>query len=184
MVAEENLPFDPEECGRFYEEHQYWLRGVIRSAMGANCKSEDVLQSFLLRLMERPVPRAAIDSRGYCYRMLKNFIIDAKRSDHTYERHVQNFAQIHNWAIPFKAPKKASVEHVLQNAIRYLPSRIAQAVKLRLIEEYTAEEVAKKMCVDKKTAIKYVSDGKNKLRDMLRKRQQVLIFVLFWFVVR
>ena len=74
MMAVGNRPFNPEEAGRFYEQHQCWLRGVIRNIAGSNQDIEDILQSFLLRLMENPVPEAAIKERGYRYKMLKNFI--------------------------------------------------------------------------------------------------------------
>lgn len=65
MVAEWNRPFDPDECERFYQEHRSWLRGVIRNAVGANGDVEDILQNFMLRLMEKSVPATVITERGY-----------------------------------------------------------------------------------------------------------------------
>ena len=98
MMAEWNRPFDPDECGRFYKEHQYWLRGVIRNVIGTSGDVEDILQSFMLRLMEKPVPATVITERGYCYKMLKNFIIDTKRGTRTYN------SKIHPAVITCKDP--------------------------------------------------------------------------------
>lgn len=189
MAAEWNRPFEPNECGRFYEEHESWLRGVIRKAVGTkNCDVEDILQSFILRLMEKPVPQTAITERGYCYKMLKNFIIDTKRSSRTYDKHIAGFAQVHAWPDCHDPFKKATTTdefcHILKKAIKYLPSRIALAVKLRLIKDYTIEEVAKKMSVNKRTAIKYVSDGKIMLREILSQSLNILLFLLSWFLIK
>ena len=188
MMAEWNRPFEPDECGRFYQEQQSWLRGVIRNAVGTSSDVEDILQNFILRLMEKPVPETVITERGYCYKMLKNFIIDTKRGGRTYDRHIANFAQVHVWPESYDPFRKAATTdefcHILKKAIKYLPSRIALAVKLRLIKEYTIEEVARKMSVNKKTAIKYVSDGKSMLRKILYKDLNVLIFLLSWFLIK
>ena len=188
MMAERNRPFGPGECGDFYQEHQSWLRGVIRNTVGTSCDVEDILQSFMLRLMEKPVPATVITERGYCYKMLKNFIIDAKRGSRTYDRHIANFAQVHAWPESHDPFRKASTTdefcYILKKAVQNLPSRIALAVKLRLIKGYTTEEVARKMSVNKKTAVKYVSDGKSMLREILCKSLNVLIFLLSWFLVK
>lgn len=188
MVAEWNRPFDPDECGRFYEEHQYWLRGVIRNAVGSSCDVEDILQAFLLRLMEKPVPETVIKERGYCYKMLKNFIIDTKRGAMTYDRHIADFAQIHVLPASYDPFRKVATTdefcHILKKAVENLPSRIALAVKLRLIKGCTTEDVARKMAVNKKTAVKYVSDGRSMLRDILGKSLNVLIFLLSWFLIK
>jgi len=188
MAAEWNRPFDPDECGRFYQEHQSWLRGVIRNAVGTSCDAEDILQSFILRLMEKPVPETVIKERGYCYKMLKNFIIDTKRGRRTYNMHIANFAQIHVLPASYDPFRKAATRdefcHILKKAVENLPSRIALAVKLRLIKDYTIDEVAKKMSLNKKTAIKYVSDGRNMLRNILSKSLNALIFLFSWFLVK
>lgn len=189
MMVEWNRPFEPDECGRFYQEHQSWLRGVISKAVDTkSCDVEDILQNFILRLMEKPVPQTVITERGYCYKMLKNFIVDTKRGGRTYDRHISNFAQVHAWPESHEPFAKVATTdefcHILKKAIKYLPSRIALAVKLRLIKEYTIEEVARKMSVDKKTAIKYVSDGKIMLREIFCKSSNVLFFLFFWLLIK
>ncbi|OHB52487.1 MAG: hypothetical protein A2Y12_06375 [Planctomycetes bacterium GWF2_42_9] len=184
MMAERNRPIEPDECGRFYDEHQFWLRCVIRKAVGSNGDVEDILQSFMLRLMDKPVPEVFTEKR-YCYKMLKNFIIDAKRNGIVYEKHISNFAQVHAWSETYnpweKLSKKDEYHFILKKAIRLLPERIALAVKLRLRREYTVEKIATKMSIDKKTAIKYVSDGKSMLREMLSKKINSLCFLSLIF---
>ena len=99
--------------------------------------------------------------------MLKNFIIDTKRGNRTYDRHICNFAQVHAWPEsddPFR--KAATIDefcYILKRAVQDFPNRIALAIKLHLVKGYNSEEVARKMSVNKKTAIKYVSDGKSML---------------------
>ena len=181
MVAEGNRPFNPEEIRRFYEEHEFWLREVIRKVAGSNQDVEDILQIFLLRLMEKPVPKAAIKERGYCYKMLKNSVIDINRSAKTYDKYINDFAQTQPIIMsqdPFGvAAKTDEFRYVLKKATEYLPARIVLALQLRLIKGYTNADVAKKLSVKKKTSTKYITDGKNMLRKIFNKGMNFLIFL-------
>jgi len=185
-MSEGNRPFDSDECERFYKQHEIWLRGVIRTVVGRRrLGDEDILQSFLLRLMEKPVPGAEINDRGYCYKMLKNFTIDINRKTLTYERYVRESVRRRPRPVsygPFR--EKADKEElcdIMEKAVEYLPSRVAIAVKLYLIKGYATGKIAEKMGVEKKTVIKYVSDGKKMLRVILNRAFSLLIILWLWF---
>ncbi len=183
-MADEKRSLDPEEIRRFYEDHKFWLRRIIRQNIGHSSEIEDVLQGFLLRLMEKPVSIDLIKKRGYQYRVLKNFMIDIKRNKRTYDKYVSNSAQFQNPAASYDPYKRAAnrddYQYLSKKADEYLPGHVALALQLRLVKDWTNEEVAEKMRVKRKTAIRYISIGKSILRKVMDKGFDALVILCFW----
>ena len=174
-MAKDKQFLDSEEVYRIYRDNGLFIRRVIQFHLGNSPDSEDVFQSFFLRLLEKPIPKKeAINQRSYLYRMITNNIVDEVRRTRAYRNYVSRYSGImlHNGHVYDPSEKIAQedeinfIMHIIDNC---LPAHIAVALRLRYQENHSSDQIAQKLSVKRKTVIKYLSEGLKKLREMLRK---------------
>ena len=163
----------PAEVQRVYEKHGRFIYKVIQFHLGHSPDSDDIFQSFFLRLLEKPTPRKVMDNRGYLYRMIKNGIINHYQRVKAYERHISRYSEAQVSRIMSRDPTEKTTRNdefkcVMGIINNLLPAHTATALKLRYKNDLTNSTIADTMSVKKETVCQYISTGLKKLRKILK----------------
>ena len=163
----------PAEVQRVYEKHGSFIYRVIQFHLGQSPDSDDIFQSFFLRLLEKPTPRKVMDNRGYLYRMIKNGIINHYQRVKAYERRISRYSETQASRIMSRDPteKTTKIDEfkcVMGIINNLLPTHTATALKLRYKNDLTNSAIAHTMSVRKETVCQYISTGLKKLRKILK----------------
>ena len=173
-MAQDKQFLNSEEVSKIYRDNGQFIHRIIQFHLGDSLEVDDVFQSFFLRLLEKPVTKKeVVNQRPYLYRMITNSIVDDVRRTRAYKKHVSKYS-----TIPYHKPACSPCEKLIQeeqvnsilNAMENrLPAHISKTLKLRYKENYSNDRIANAMPAQKKTVIKYISDGLKMLREILRK---------------
>jgi len=165
--------YKPAEVQRVYEKHGSFIYRVIQFHLGHSPDSDDIFQSFFLRLLEKPTPRKVMDNRGYLYRMIKNGIINHYLRVKAYERRISRYSEAQGSRIMSRDPAEKTTridefKGVMGIINNLLPTHTATALKLRYKNDLTNSAIAHTMSVRKETVCQYISTGLKKLRKILK----------------
>ena len=171
-MTENNQFLTSKEVYRIYNDHGSFIRKVIQFNIKNSSEVEDVFQSFFLRLLEKPVPKKEfIKERSYLYRMIKNNIVDDVRRTRAYKKHISKLYSCIPYD-PIYDPCEQVIQNEKNNSIakiieNQLSPNIKKTLKLRYQKKYSNEQIANEMFIKKKTVIKYISRGIEKLKEIL-----------------
>lgn len=165
--------FKPTEVQQVYEKHGSFIYRVIQFHLGQSPDSDDIFQSFFLRLLEQPTPRKVMDNRGYLYRMIKNGIINHYQRVKAYERRISRYSDSQVSKTTPRDPAETTMridefKCVMGIINNLLPAHTATALKLRYNNDLTNGAIAHTMSVKKETVCQYISAGLKKLRKILK----------------
>jgi RNA polymerase sigma factor (sigma-70 family) len=165
--------FKPTEVQQVYEKHGSFIYRVIQFHLGQSPDSDDIFQSFFLRLLEKPTPKKVMDNRGYLYRMIKNGIINHYQRAKAYERHISRYSETQVSKTMSRDPAEKTTridecEYVMGIINNLLPAHTATALKLRYKNDLTNGAIAHTMSVKKETVCQYISTGLKRLRTILK----------------
>lgn len=163
----------PTEVQRVYEKNGSFIYRVIQFHLGRSPDSDDIFQSFFLRLLEKPIPRKAMDNRGYLYGMIKKGIINHYHRVKAYEKRISRYSEAQvSKTMPRDPAEKTTradefkcVMGIINNR---LPAHTATALKLRYKKGLTNSAIAHTMSVKEETVSRYISIGLKELREILK----------------
>jgi RNA polymerase sigma factor (sigma-70 family) len=163
----------PAEVQQVFEKHGSFIYRVIQFQLGQSPDSDDIFQSFFLRLLETPTPRKVMDNRGYLYRMVKNSIITHYHRLKAYERRISRYSEAQvskttSYDPTEKTTKIDEFESVISIINNLLPAHTATALKLRYKNDLPNSAIARTMSVKRETVCQYISTGLRKLRKILK----------------
>ncbi len=154
------------------QEHGEYIQAVIDFRVRDKCLSADLFQDFFLHLVANPIPEDVENKRGYLYKTILNYLSNAQRRIQRYHDRIARYAEMHRQdqdenSIANIAHKLNDIDDLLQVINNQLPPSHAQAVTLRYKENYSMDEVAGVMGIEKKSVSRYLSVGLQKLRKIL-----------------
>lgn len=155
-----------------FEEHEEFIRIVLRHQAGNGLDVEDLYQEFYLVLLRNPVPADVRDLRGYLYRALVHHVINAARLREAYTHAVKKYAKERKISINNRDTRNALIEEEQQDAAisslaRGLQVREAQALVMRYRDDCSILEIATRMGINKRTVSRYLSQSLRKLQRRL-----------------
>jgi len=156
---------------KVFEEHEDFIRTIIRSKVNNEVEAEDVFQDFFLFLISKPIPEEVQDVRGFLYRVVSDKVKDALRRIYRYQARIGRYAERHkriNDGSPEYAVIEAEeIERMFELIRRRLPPNEARAVTLRYRNNWGIGEVSEKMGIKPRSVSRYVSACLKKLRQFV-----------------
>lgn len=155
-----------------FTEHGEFIRKVLRFQVGKKLDIEDLYQEFYLVLIHKPVPADVRDVRGYLYRAIVHYVIDAARSRAAYSHAVKKYAQETRISVNKQRTRNAFIDEEHRNAAvarlsRHLQKREAQVFTLKFRDGCSILEIATRMGITKRSVSRYLSASLRKLHRRL-----------------
>jgi len=165
--------YKPSEVQQVFEKHGNFIYKVIQSQLGHSPDSDDIFQSFFLRLLEKPTPRKVMDNHSYLSRMIKNNIITHYQRIKAYERRISRYSEAQlSRTMSYDPTEKTTRTDEFKSVIgiinNLLPAHTATALKLRYKNDLPNSTIARTMSVKRETVCQYISTGLRKLRRILK----------------
>ncbi len=165
--------YKPSEVQQVFEKHGSFIHRVIQFQLGHSPDSDDIFQSFFLRLLEKPTPSKVMDNRSYLYRMIKNNIITHYQRVKAYERRISRYSEAQLSRTMSYDPTEQTIrinefESVIDIINNLLPAHTATALKLRYKNDLPNSAIARTMSIKRETVCQYISTGLRKLRKILK----------------
>ena len=131
----------------------------------SSAPTEDAAQQAWLRLLqswERVSTFGLEEACGYAVTVAKNAAIDLLRA----QRHTVSFSD--EWEPP--APTDSAGEYAyLVSLVRALPEGYRRVLELKLVEEQSNQEIARRLGLNESTVATRIQRGKAMLRERLKK---------------
>jgi RNA polymerase sigma factor (sigma-70 family) len=164
-----------DRASEIFSKYEGFIRAVICFQVGDSGLAEDIFQDFYLSLVSRPIPAGIQNIKSYLYRAITNDIVDAARRVEKYQSRMQKYAQCPDFSINKNTPENALINkeeinkmfELIEGWLRYSE---AQAIKLRYIYNLNIKEIAEKMCVNERTASRYICVGLSKVREFFNNK--------------
>ena len=115
---------------------------------------EEILQEVFEYLWKNHKAINIKSLRAYLYKAVANKVTDHLKKGYLHKRYVEHFKLFE--AVYSHAENKDSVEHIIESGLRQLPERVQMAIRLRLTENLTNDEIAQRMNVTNKTIENYM----------------------------
>jgi RNA polymerase sigma factor (sigma-70 family) len=165
-----------ERVWRLFQEHDVFIRSVIRFTLRNPSEVDDFFQELFLSLAMNPPPEELKSPRGYLYRYIMERSLDWCRA---HARRKKRLRQVDLDADPQSDHKAAETIVSQSEEVRILFDRIqehlsrneARAILYRFKYDCTLEETAKTMGLKPRTVIRYVCTGLKKLRELVNKKE-------------
>ena len=160
---------------RAYKEvyERYWpiLYTYARKLIDDEFVAQDAVQDALVHIWEK---REKIEIRtslsGYLYTTVRHTILANIRRQGLYSKYVNGLAEFLDQGV--YTTDSAVLEHeihaFLDKAIADLPPKMRRVYVLSRIENYSKEEVAKKLNISEATVKKQVENSLSKIREKLK----------------
>jgi len=162
-----------EHAGRIFEEHEDFIRTIIRFHIKGRTEAEDIFQQSFLSLVARPIPENIIDVKGYLYQAITNDVIDTARQARKYEARIKRYASRNKYStVEINPPDALAIQdEQAQKTLKFLEHNLHKhelmAVKLKYKEGYTSEETAEQMGIKRQSVNRYITSAVKKLRCFL-----------------
>jgi RNA polymerase sigma factor (sigma-70 family) len=165
---------------KIFEEHEAFIRSIIRYQVKDDNQVDDLFQDFFLSLVSKPILENVKDIKGYLYRAITNDLIDAARRTISYKAAVQRFAENLNFSVNNHSPGNAliegeEIERMLELIEGFLPRSQAKAISLRYKNGYNTDEIAEEMNINSRSVSRYISVGLKTIRRLwaVNKERQI-----------
>ena len=156
---------DQRRFTKLYETYEKKVYAEALRVLGDPDQAEDAAQQTWYRLLknwERVTVLPWAETEGYAVTAAKNCALDILRS----RRRTVAFPE--NWDPP--APEDHQDEYdYLVSLIRALPEGYRRVLELKLVEEQTNREIARRLNINESTVASRVMRGKAMLRAQLEK---------------
>lgn len=115
---------------------------------------EEILQEVFEYLWKNHKTINIKSLRAYLYKAVANKVTDHLKKGYLHKRYVEHFQLFE--AVYSNADNTESVEQIIESGLRQLPERVQLAIRLRLTENLTNDEIAQRMQVTNKTIENYM----------------------------
>ena len=157
---------DQRRFTKLFEAHEKKVYAVALHILGNREWAEDAAQQTWLKLVQNWERVSALpweETEGYVVTVVKNAALGILRS----ERKLAAFPE--NWDPP--APEDHQDEYdYLVSLIRALPEGYRRVLELKLVEEETNREIARRLNINESTVASRVMRGRAMLRESLERR--------------
>ncbi|MHC4115954.1 MAG: RNA polymerase sigma factor [Planctomycetota bacterium] len=164
------------QAADIFERYSDQIRAMISFNVKEQSMADDVFQNLFLSIVHKPIPPEVDRVEAYLFRTVTNDVIDETRRTNGHRNIVRLYGRYSNSRSMREGPENDSVEseeiHDMLRAMRKrLPPREAQALIHRHLCDSEVSEGARKMNVDKRTFSRYVSRGKQRIRQYIENGQ-------------
>ena len=152
---------DQRRFTRLFEAHEKKIYAVVLRILGDPTRAEDAAQQTWLKLVQNWDRVSALpwgETEGYTVTVAKNCALDILRAEQ------KTVAFPEDWDPP------AQEEYdYLVSLIRSLPENYRRILELKLVEEQTNREIARRLGMNESTVAVRVMRGRTMLKERLEK---------------
>ena len=156
---------DQRRFTRLYEVYEKTVYAVALRVLGDPTRAEDAAQQTWFQLLRRWERVAALpwdETEGYVVTAAKNCALDILRT----ERRTVAFPE--DWDPPAREEREEEYGYLV-SLIRALPEGYRRILELKLVEEQTNKEIARRLGINESTVASRVMRGRNMLKAQLEK---------------
>ena len=160
---------DQQRFTRLYEAYERKIYAVTLRILGDRTRAEDAAQQTWLQLLrgwERVSALPWGETEGYVVTAAKNAALDILRS----ERRTTAFPE--DWDPPAREENQTEYGYLI-SLIRALPEGYRRILELKLVEEHTNREIARRLGINESTVAVRIMRGKNMLKERLEREGYV-----------
>ena len=150
---------------RLYEAYEKAVYAVALRVLGDPSRAEDAAQQTWFQLLRRWERVSALpwdETEGYVVTAAKNCALDILRT----ERRTVAFPE--DWDPPAREEREEEYGYLV-SLIRALPEGYRRILELKLVEEQTNKEIARRLGINESTVASRVMRGRNMLKAQLEK---------------
>ncbi|MGC3947966.1 MAG: sigma-70 family RNA polymerase sigma factor [Chryseolinea sp.] len=115
---------------------------------------EEIIQEVFESLWRKRNSAEIRSLRAYLYRAVANKVMDHIRKDYRHKRYVEHFRLFE--ALYSQGETGNNLSQMIEAGLRQLPERVQMAIRLRLSENLSNDEIAQRMKVTNKTVENYM----------------------------
>ena len=156
---------DQRRFMRLFEAHEKKIYAVALRILGDRDRAEDAAQQTWLKLVQNWDRVSALswgEVEGYVVTVAKNCALDILRS----ERKTVAFPE--DWDPPAQEDRQEEYDYLV-SLIRSLPENYRRVLELKLVEEQTNQEIARRLGLKESTVGVRVLRGRAMLKERLEK---------------
>ena len=156
---------DQRRFTRLYEVYEKTVYAVALRVLGDPTRAEDAAQQTWFQLLRRWERVSALpwdETEGYVVTAAKNCALDILRA----ERRTVAFPE--DWDPPAREEREEEYGYLV-SLIRALPEGYRRILELKLVEEQTNKEIARRLGINESTVASRVMRGRNMLKAQLEK---------------
>ena len=158
-------PEDQRRFTRLFEAYEKKIYAVVLRILGDPDRAEDAAQQTWLKLVQNWERVSALpweETEGYVVTVSKNCALDILRS----ERRTTAFPE--DWDPPAQEEHQEEYDFLV-SLIRSLPENYRRILELKLVEEQTNKEIARRLGLKESTVAVRVLRGRAILKERLGK---------------
>jgi RNA polymerase sigma-70 factor, ECF subfamily len=158
---------------QIFEEHGEYIRKIIYFKIQNESLVDDFFQECFLSLIQKPLPYQNIKNiKSYLFRVIHNDMIDAVRRIERHKISLSRYLEEVKSESLKDNPENILIEseerdRMFDKIEKHLSDREAQAITLRYRDNYTNQEMAKKLGVKSSSISRYICTGLKKARVAL-----------------
>ena len=156
---------DQRRFTRLFEAHEKKIYAVVLRILGDPTRAEDAAQQTWLKLVQNWDRVSALpwgETEGYAVTVAKNCAMDILRT----ERRTAAFPE--GWDPPAQEERQEEYDYLV-SLIRSLPENYRRILELKLVEEQTNREIARRLGMNESTVAVRVMRGRTMLKERLEK---------------
>ena len=154
---------DQRRFTRLYEAYEKKVYAVSLRILGDPTRAEDAAQQTWFQLLRRWERVSALpwdETEGYAVTAAKNCALDILRT----ERRTAAFPE--DWDPPAREEREDEYDYLV-SLIRSLPEGYRRILELKLVEEQTNREIARRLGMNESTVASRVLRGRTMLKERL-----------------
>lgn len=160
---------DQRRFTRLFEAHEKKIYAVVLRILGDRDRAEDAAQQTWLKLVQN-WDRVSVlpwgETEGYVVTVAKNCALDILRAN----RRTTAFPE--DWDPPAQEDRQEEYDYLV-SLIRSLPENYRRILELKLVEEETNQEIARRLGMRESTVGVRVMRGRAMLKERLEKEGYV-----------
>jgi len=159
-------------AAEIFTRYSNQIRAIIAFQIEDKSKADDVFQQFFISLVRKPIPANIEEVEKYLYRALANDVIDVCRQANHYRDSLQKYAELHRNETIEEDPQESllqveATKEMFQLLDRRLSKRQAAVAWQHYGKGLSKTDTAKKINLDKKTVVRYLSLARKKMRKFI-----------------
>ena len=154
-----------------YRTYAKVLYGFARKNLASSEDCEEIVQDIFMSLWERHQTLNISMIRPYLFNSVRYQVIKSlqhRKVTRKYAEHFALFEAVYD-SLPEESRDADTITAVLAKGIAQLPDRCQQAINLRLSEDLSNGEIAKRMNISRRTVESYMLKAFNHLRSFYPK---------------
>lgn len=156
---------DQRRFTKLYEAYEKKVYAVALRILGDPVRAEDAAQQTWLKLVQNWDRVSALpwgETEGYTVTVAKNCALDILRAEQ------KTVAFPEDWDPPAQEERQEEYDYLV-SLIRSLPENYRRILELKLVEEQTNREIARRLGMNESTVAVRVMRGRTMLKERLEK---------------